>query len=91
MPACLRPYIPLRISRYTQPPSDIARKFYLVMFSSGMIDKGRRMYSYLDKGVPKFKKIISIIIISASSVDSVLFIRILKVVMSAVDVATSSV
>jgi hypothetical protein len=76
-PACLMPYMPLRISRYTQPPTDIARKLYLVMISSGMIDKGRFL--------------MSIIIILASSVDSVLLIRILEVLISAVYIATSLV
>jgi hypothetical protein len=41
------------VSLFEAVPTDIACKLHLVMTSSGMIDKGRHMYSYLGKGVSK--------------------------------------
>jgi hypothetical protein len=78
--------MPFRISMYAQPSAAQALRFF---FKLSPREKHILMYLNHGSGVPIQWFFMSIIIVAASSVERVLLIRILNVVMTAVEVVTS--
>ena len=50
---CLRPNMPLQISRYIHPLSSNLNKYYYYTISKDMDESGRRMYLYSKNCMPQ--------------------------------------